>query len=129
MKRHIKLTPDASKKLAEELGISDSFVYDALYYRKVGPSVQKVRQEAIRLGGRYVDPDFIPTCNTEYLEGQIRQTFAAGVVLTIDRKTGKAVITVDDSVVRKEDAPVRMTDLNILAREAQELAVQRVINS
>lgn len=129
MQRHIRLSSEARRELAERLGVSDSFIYDAIYYRKNGPSVQRIRQEAMALGGRYVDPEFVPDCKTEYLEGQIRQTFATGVVLTIDRKTGKAVITVGDEVIRRVDSPIQMSQWNLLAQEAQHIAVQRVITA
>jgi len=129
MKRHIKLTTDARKQLAKDFGVSDSYIYDAIYYRRNGEFAKQLRAAAIGLGGRYVDPEFVPDCRTEYLEGQIRQTFSTGVILTIDRATGKAVITAGDKVVRKVDEPIRMSDWNILARDAQQLAIQRVINA
>ena len=129
MKRHIRLSPEARKKLAEELGVSDSYIYDAIYYRRNGDVAKKIRKAAIALGGRYVDPEFVPECKTEYLEGQIRQTFATGVVLTINRQTGKAVITVNDEVIRRVDSPIRMSQWNLLASEAQHIAVQRVIGA
>ena len=129
MKTHIRLSPEARRQLAEKLEVSDAFIYDAIYYRKNGPAAQRVRQAAIEMGGRYIDADFVPDCKTEYLEGQIRQTFAAGVVLTIDRKTGLAVISVGDDVVRRTDEPLKMSQWNLLAQEAQQLAVQRVITA
>ena len=128
-KRHISMFPGDQKRLSEELGVSESYTYDALYYRRNGDVPKQIRDQALSMGGQYVDPEFVPNCRTEYLEGQIRQTFAAGVVLTIDRETGKAVITVGDEVVRRVDEPLRMSRWNILAREAQQLSVQRIINS
>ena len=127
MKRHIQLTAHARKKLAEELSVSDSYIYDAIYYRRNGEVAKRIRERAIELGGRYMDPEFVTDCQTEYLEGQIRHTFASGVVMTVDMKTGAAVITVNDEVVRRMDAPDHMPDLNVLAMEAQNMAVSRVI--
>lgn len=128
MKRHIQLTAHARKKLAGLLGVSDSYIYDAIYYRRNGDFAKRIRETAIALGGRYVDPEFAPVCQTEYLEGQIRHTFASGVVMTVDMKTCAAVITVNDEVVRRQDATNHMPDLNVLALEAQNMAVQRVIS-
>lgn len=128
MKRHIQLTAHARKKLAEELGVSDSYIYDAIYYRRNGEVAKMIRNRAIALGGRYMEPEFVPDCRTEYLDGQIRQTFATDVVLTIDRETGKAVITIEDEVIRRVDSPVRMSQWNLLTQEAQRIAAQRVIS-
>lgn len=128
MKRHIQLTAHARKKLAEELGVSDSYIYDAIYYRRNGEVAKMIRNRAIALGGRYMEPEFVPDCRTEYLDGQIRQTFATDVVLTIDRETGKAVITIEDEVIRRVDIPVRMSQWDLLTQEAQRIAAQRVIS-
>lgn len=129
MRRHIYLPTETRKKLIDEFGVSDSYFYDAMYFRRNGDMPQRLREAAIAHGGQCVDPDFVPNCRTEYLEGQIRQIFAAGVVLTIDRKTGMATITVGDDVVRKVNEAVRMSSWNILAQEAQQLAIQRVVNA
>jgi hypothetical protein len=84
---------------------------------------KKIREAAIFLGGRYVDPEFIPTCTTEFKDGQIRHTFATGVVLSVDWKTGLAVITEGDKVVWKGE------NLNFLAQKAQQIVIRRVINA
>ena len=123
MKRHIRLTPEARKQLALDLGVSDSYIYDALYYRRNGEMAKKIREAAIGLGGRYVDPEFIPTCTTEFTGGKIRHTFATGVVLTVDWKTGAAMITVEDKVAWTG------VNLDFLARQAQAIAIKRVINA
>jgi len=124
MKRHIKLTPEARKQLALDLGVSDSYIYDAIYYRRNGKMAKKIRETAIFLGGRYVDPEFIPTCTTEFEDGQIRHTFATGVVLTVDCKTGRAEITEGG-----EATIYRGSDLNFLAKKAQQIVIKRVINA
>lgn len=129
MKRQIRVTPEGRRELERRFGVSDTFVYDSLSYKQNGETARNIRQAAVEMGGVCVDPTFIPNCRTEYLEGQIRQIFAAGVVLTIDRKTGMATITVGDDVVRKVDEAVRMSSWNILAQEAQQLAIQRVVNA
>ena len=129
MKRQIRVTPEARRELEQRFNVSDTFVYDSLSYKQNGETARNIRQAAVEMGGVCVDPTFIPNCRTEYLEGQIRQIFAAGVVLTIDRKTGMATITVGDDVVRKVDEAVRMSSWNILAQEAQQLAIQRVVNA
>lgn len=123
MKRHIRLTPEARKQLALDLGVSDSYIYDAIYYRRNGKMAKKIREAAITLGGRYVDPEFVPTCTTEFKDGQIRHTFATGVVLSVDWKTGLAVITEGDKVVWKGE------NLNFLAQKAQQIVIKRVINA
>lgn len=129
MKRQIRITPQNRRELEKRFGVSDTYVYSSLDFTENGSTAKAIREAAIAMGGRYIDPDFVPTCRTEYLEGQIRQIFAAGVVLTIDRKTGMATITVGDDVVRKVDEAVRMSSWNILAQEAQQLAIQRVVNA
>lgn len=129
MKRCIKVTPEQRRELERRFDVSDTFVYESLAYNQNGETAKKIREAAIEMGGTCVDPTFIPNCRTEYLEGQIRQTFAAGVVLTIDRKTGMATITIGGEVVRKVDEAVRISSWNILAQEAQQLAIRRIVTS
>lgn len=124
MKRHIRLTPEARKQLALDLGVSDSYIYDAVYYRRNGKMAKKIREAAIALGGRYVDPEFIPNCTTEFTPGGlIRHTFSTGVVLTIARKTGIATVIVEGEVAFKGE------NLDFLSRKAQEIVIKRVINA
>lgn len=124
MKRHIRLTPEARKQLALDLGVSDSYIYDAIYYRRNGKMAKKIREAAITLGGRYVDPEFVPTCTTEFTPGGlIRQTFSTGVLLTIAMKTGIATVIVEGKVAFKG------VNLDFLSRKAQEIVIKRVINA
>ena len=121
--KQIKVTQDELKRLQESFGVGRNYLWQVLSFAKHGPTAQKIRRAAIQMGGRYVDPEFVPTCTTEFKDGQIRHTFATGVVLSVDWKTGLAVITEGDKVVWKGE------NLNFLAQKAQQIVIRRVINA
>ena len=129
MRKSIKVTPEARRTLENSFGCSSQFVYDSLNYVKNGPASRRIRQAALDLGGIYTPSEFTPNCKTRFQGDKIIQDFGAGVVLSIDRETGKAVITVGDEVVRMEEEPVRMSTWGVLTQEAQKLAVQRIVNN
>lgn len=129
MRKSIKVTPEARRTLEKSFGCSSQFVYNSLNYVKNGSASRRIRQAALELGGIYTPSEFTPNCKILFQGDKIIQDFGASVVLSIDRETGKAVITVGDEVVRMEEEPVRMSTWNVLTQEAQKLAVQRIVNN
>ena len=119
--KQIKLTITERRALQARFNVGDNYILDVLGYRKDGPTARRIRQAALEMGGRYVDPDFVPNCNTSYVGGYITQTFSEGVVLRIERSTGNLTISHRDQVVEKVDN-ARMSDWQAAALKAQRLA-------
>lgn len=124
--KQIKVTPDERKSLQDRFQVGGNYMMDVLAFRKDGPTARKIRLAALQMGGRYVDPDFSPNCRTQYLCGKIIQTFAEGVVLSIDRNTGDIVLTKNGDVLEKMDK-CDMVMWNSMAFKAQSVAEEAMV--
>lgn len=101
--KQIKVTPNERRRLQERFDVGENYVAQVLSFAKDGPTARKIRLAALQLGGRYVDPDFAPNCRVQYVNGQIIQTFADQVVLTIDRESGNIILTHRGEIVDKAE--------------------------
>lgn len=117
----IKVTPEERKRLQERFQVGGNYMMDVLAFRKDGPTARKIRLAALQLGGRYVDPDFAPNCRVQYVNGQIIQTFADQVVLTIDRELGNIILTHRGETIDKAER-ASMSLWTAMALQAQVLA-------
>ncbi|MBQ1348611.1 MAG: hypothetical protein IIY58_04580 [Aeriscardovia sp.] len=124
--RQIKVTLDERKRLQERFHAKANYILQVLAFTKHGPTAERIRREAIRMGGRYVDPDFAPNCRTEYLGGMIVQTFADQVVLKINRETGDIILEHHGEVVEKLEKET-MVMWNSMAMKAQCLAENAMV--
>ncbi len=119
--KQIRVTPTERRKLQERFGVKESYILEVLRYRKDGPTAREIRKEALRMGGRYVDPEFAPNCRTQYLGGTIVQTFSDDVVLRIELQNGDVSISHRGNVLEMiRNATMCMW--NSMAMKAQEIA-------
>ena len=116
------MTPDERKRLQERFHARENYILQVLAFTKHGPTAERIRREALRMGGRYVDPDFAPNCQTSYMNGFIIQTFGDDVVLRIDRQTGDLTITHHGEVVEKQ-SKATMAVWQSMAYKAQTYAL------
>jgi hypothetical protein len=124
--KQIKITPEERRRLQERFQVGDSYMIDVLAFRKNGPTAERIRMAALELGGRYVDPNFAPNCQTTYFGGCIYQRFGDDVVLRIDIQSSDIIISHHGEVVdREQNASMNMW--NAMANKAQELARQSMI--
>ena len=119
--KQIKVTPNERRRLQKRFAVGENYMLDVLSYRKDGPTARKIRMAALQLGGRYVDPDFAPNCRVQYINGQIIQTFADQVVLTIDRESGNIILTHRGETVDKAER-ASMSLWTAMALQAQGLS-------
>lgn len=119
--KQIKVTPEERRCLQKRFAVGGNYMLDVLSYRKDGPTARKIRRAALQLGGRYVDPDFVPNCRTSYLGGVITQSFADDVVLRINLKTGDLALTHKGNIVETLNNTT-MVVWNSMAIKAQEIA-------
>jgi hypothetical protein len=112
--------------LIEKYKISDVSIWKALCFITKNKRSQEIRQDALAMGGRYLEEDFVPNCRTEHRDGTIIQTFAGGVQVSID--AGSTKIIVDESIVESfKDVTIESWG-NVLAK-AQEISQNRVFNN
>lgn len=124
--KQIKITPDERRRLQERFQVGENYVHDVLAFRKNGPTAERIRLAALEMGGRYVDPDFAPNCQTSYMGGFIIQTFGDDVVLRIDRQTGDLTISHHGVVVDRE-VKASMAVWQSMAFKAQQYALTAMI--
>ena len=119
--RQIKVTKELHEQLQRLYKVKYCYVQQVLTYRRNGGLAEKIRRTAIRLGGRYMDPDFVPTCTTQYVDGMIIQRFGEQVILRIAKATGNITLEHQGKVVDKVDN-ASMDIWNSMAIKAQDIA-------
>ena len=119
--KQIKITPEERKQLQERFQVGNNYMLDVLAFRKDGPTARKIRRAALQIGGRYVDPDFVPNCITQYVGGFIIQTFADNVVLKINKNTGDIDLSHRGEAVESVQNAT-MALWNAMALKAQDIA-------
>ena len=124
--KQIKITPEERRRLQERFQVGDSYMIDVLAFRKNGPTAERIRMAALEIGGRFVDPNFSPNCQTAYMGGCIIQTFGDDVVLRIEVASSDVTISHHGEVVEKEENAT-MTIWNAMANKAQALAQKSMI--
>ncbi len=124
--KQIKITPAERRRLQERFQVGDSYMIDVLAFRKNGPTAERIRMAALELGGRYVDPNFAPNCQTAYMGGYIIQTFGDDVVLRIEIASGDVTLSHHGEVVEKEENAT-MTIWNAMANKAQVMAAKAMV--
>lgn len=124
--KQIKITPDERKRLQERFQVGENYMHDVLAFRKNGPTAERIRLAALELGGRYVDPDFAPNCQTSYMGGFIIQTFGDDVVLRINRDSGDLTISHHGEIVDKHPN-ASMAVWQSMAFKAQAYAMKAMI--
>lgn len=124
--KQIKITPDERRRLQDRFKVGENYMHDVLAFRKNGPTAERIRLAALEMGGRYVDPDFAPNCQTSYMGGFIIQTFGDDVVMRIDRQTGDLTISHHGVVVDRE-VKASMAVWQSMAFKAQQYALTAMI--
>lgn len=126
MKHYIKCTMEQRKCLLGKYNINRQVLWEALCFITKSARAQKIREDALSMGGRYIEENFIPNCKTEHKNGILIQTFAGGV--SVVTKTEQTEIRVEDEVVAKFKDVTIATWGNVLAK-AQEISQKRVFNN
>ena len=119
MKKEIKVSPAVRDQIAEKYGISIQAIWNALNFVSRGARPDNIRKDALAMGGRYIEENFMPNCTCQHTENGIIQTFAAGVVLTITQ--GDAVITKNAKEVARYDQ-IDVAGWGAICAQAQRLA-------
>lgn len=119
MKKSIRVSPAVRDQIAEKYGVSIQAVWNALSFISRGTRPDNIRRDALAMGGRYIEENFIPTCTCTHTENGIIQQFASGVVLTITR--GDAVITKNDRVIVRYEQ-IDSAEWGAICEQAQRLA-------
>ena len=125
MRTYIEISPEIRSTLKGKYGRTSKSIWEALTFVTNSNVAKDIRTEAMRLGGRLVEENFLPNCRTEHSNGSIIQTFAGGVKVVTGN--GTTQILVEDTVIAKyKDVTIESWG-NVLAM-AQEISQKRVFN-
>ena len=98
MQRHIEVGAHVSKRIMQELDISEGGLSLALNYKRDGEDAKRARALALELGGEVYCT--IPECETIHdADGQMIQVFSNGARLIIDKGNSEGRIEHNGRVV------------------------------
>ena len=92
MRKYISVKPEDIGSLAKKYGITRRAVWMALSFLTKNERGHNIRKDAISMGGRYMEEDFIPNCQTEFLADGMHQRFAAGVEVVMRGSTMSLIV-------------------------------------
>ena len=124
--KQIRITPIERKRLQERFNVGKNYVQQVLAFTKNGPTAERIRRAALEMGGRYVDPNFVPNCRTQYIGGMIYQYFPEQVVLKINKETGDIVLEQHGEVIEKQEN-ASMVMWNSMAMKAQNISENAMV--
>lgn len=88
MRRYISISEAARKSLIQKYKVNRRTIWEACSFITRNKRGDSIRRDAIALGGRYIEEDFLPNCRTEFFgSGGIRQTFPAKVEVLLENDT------------------------------------------
>lgn len=92
MRKYISVKPEVISSLAKKYGITRRAVWMALSFLTKNERGHNIRKDAIAMGGRYMEENFIPNCQTEFLADGMHQRFAAGVEVVMRGSTMSLIV-------------------------------------
>lgn len=126
MKRYISIDAETRQKLMDKYGVTKQTIWEACSFITRNKRGDDIRRDALSMGGRYTEEDFLPNCRTEFqTDGSIRQTFAGNVVV-VSTAHG-STIEVDGRSVENYPPIMIKAWSNLLAR-AQSISEERMLN-
>lgn len=83
MRRYISVSTETRKALMKKYKVSNRTIWEACSFITRNKRGDSIRRDAITLGWRYIEEDFLPNCRTEFLADGMHQRFAAGVEVVL----------------------------------------------
>ena len=108
--------------LMKAFGCSRQAVWQALNFKRDSDQARKIRQLALKRGGKLTD-SYAPKCETTYeeVEKTITQTFGPRVKLVVYRETDSVSLFVD-GCLKESYEDMTMFDLMQLQYETEQMA-------
>lgn len=119
MKKKISYSTEVRDALMKKYGVARQAIWEACSFITRGKRAQSIRKDALAMGGRYIEEDFIPNCTFRRTAEGFVQEFAAGVVLTA---TGSDVVITRNGKVVAEYEEVMASGWGAICEQAQKLA-------
>ena len=95
MRKYISISTETRRALMKKYNVTSRTIWEACSFITRNKRGNNIRRDAMDMGGRYIEENFIPNCRTEFLgSGGIRQIFPARVEVLLEG--GTAVIAKND---------------------------------
>lgn len=122
MKKQILTDNETKTFLMKAFGCSRQAVWQALNFKRDSDQARKIRQLALKRGGKLTD-GYMPKCETthEEVEKTMTQTFGPRVKLVVDKETGDVSVYVDGQL-KESYKDITVPDLMQLQYEAELMA-------
>lgn len=119
MKRYISISVEIRDALMAKYKVSRQAVWAACNFTRRGQRPDAIRKDALAMGGRYIEENFIPQCTFNRTDEGWEQRFAAGVVVTV---VGNDVVITRGKKTVAEFEEVNMNGFGNICAQAQMLA-------
>ena len=83
MRKYIRVSPETRDKIMAKYGVSRMAVWEALSFISRGKRPDAMRKDALEMGGRYFEEDFMPQCSFSRTSDGWVQKFVGGVLVTV----------------------------------------------
>lgn len=122
MRKQILTDNETKTFLMKAFGCSRQAVWQALNFRRDSDQARKIRQLALKRGGKLTD-GYMPKCETthEEVEKTMTQTFGSRVKLVVDKETGDVSVYVDGQL-KESYKDITVPDLMQLQYEVELMA-------
>ena len=122
MRKQILTDNETKTFLMKVFGCSRQAVWQALNFKRDSDQARKIRQLALKRGGKLTD-GYVPECETthEEVEKTMTQTFGPRVKLVVDKETGDVSVYVDGQL-KESYKDITVPDLMQLQYEVELMA-------
>lgn len=122
MRKQILTDNETKTFLMKAFGCSRQAVWQALNFKRDSDQARKIRQLALKRGGKLTD-GYMPKCETthEEVEKTMTQTFGPRVKLVVDKETGDVSVYVDGQL-KDSYKNISVPDLMQLQYEVEQMA-------
>ena len=119
MRRFIRVSSETRDQIMRKYDVTRQTVWEALSYISRGKRPDAIRKDALEMGGRYYEDDFMPQCSFRRTEDGWIQKFASGVLVTV---VGCDVVISKGRKMVAEFENVTMDGYSNILVQAQQLA-------
>ena len=119
MRRFIRVSSETRDQIMKKYDVTRQTVWEALSYISRGKRPDSIRKDALEMGGRYYEEDFMPQCSFRRTEDGWIQKFASGVLVTV---VGSDVVISKGRKMVAEFENVTMDGYSNILVQAQQLA-------
>lgn len=129
MRRYIKVDNEVRDRLMQNYNVTRQTIWEALSFITRNDRGNSIRKDALAMGGEYREENFVPDCQTEFLQDGMHQRFATGVeVVTSGNRMSLVVPAGQGHFTVRHFYGVELDAWGNVLAEAQETARKRMLS-